>query len=98
MRPLPDLALRPTAPRHPDASVAGDVAGDGADLDFESAFAALESAVQQLENGELSLDAAVAAYERGLALARRCATLLEAVELKIRQVDGDGLDAGPLTL
>lgn len=98
MRPLPDPALSPTAPRHPDASAAGDVAGDGADLDFEAAFAALESAVQQLENGELSLDAAVAAYERGLALARRCATLLEAVELKIRQVDGDGLDAGPLAL
>jgi len=96
MRPLPDATLRPIAVRHPDAASAA--ADDTADLGFEAAFAALEAAVQQLESGDLPLDGAVAAYERGLALARRCAALLEAVELKIRQVDGAGQDAGPLAL
>ena len=84
-----------TSTRHPDAAAAGEVPDD---LGFEAAFAALEVAVQQLESGDLTLDDAVAAYERGLALARRCAALLEHVELQIRQVDGAGQDAGPLAL
>lgn len=87
------------APRHPDAAAGPPL--PTADLDgvgFEDAFAALEAAVQQLESGDLSLDGAVAAYERGLALAKRCALLLEQVELKVRQVDGSGGDAGALAL
>lgn len=88
----------PPVRRHPDASGGAPIGDDAAALGFEAAFAALEAAVQQLENGELPLEGAVAAYEQGLALAKRCAELLEQVELKIRQVDGDGADAGVLAL
>lgn len=86
----------PPVQRQPDAAGGTPTAADA--LSFEAAFAALEAAVQQLENGELPLEGAVAAYEQGLTLAKRCAELLEQVELKIRQVDGAGGDAGMLVL
>lgn len=84
--------------RHPDAAGAQPSTDDLAALGFEDAFARLETTVQQLENGDLPLEEAVAAYERGLALAQRCALLLEQVELKIRQVDASGNDVGAVTL
>lgn len=58
-------------------------------LDFETAFTALEENVSQLENEELALDEALALYERGQLLARHCADLLEAAELKMRQLSED---------
>jgi exodeoxyribonuclease VII small subunit len=73
-------------------------AADTADLGFEAAFRELEEAIAALEQGELSLDDSLAFYERGAALAERCATLLSAAELRIRQVDGEGRDAGKLEL
>ena len=94
---MDNLALS-TIARHPDAGGASPSAADVTSLGFEDAFAALEAAVQLLETGDLPLEGAVSAYEHGLRLARRCAELLEHVELKIRQVDGAGQDAGALTL
>lgn len=88
----------PSVRRNPDDLGGSAAFADVNALGFEAAFAALEAAVQQLENGELPLEGAVAAYEQGLVLAKRCAELLEQVELKIRQVDGVGEDAGALVL
>ena len=95
-----DRRFNPThVARHPDAAAAPESATeDVAALGFEDAFARLETTVQQLENGDLPLEQAVAAYERGLVLAQRCALLLEQVELKIRQVDASGNDVGAVTL
>ncbi len=53
-------------------------------MDFETAFNALQENVDQLENEELPLEKAIALYERGQALAKRCAALLEEAELKVR--------------
>ena len=53
-------------------------------MDFETAFNALQENVAQLENEDLPLEKALALFERGQALAKRCATLLEEAELKIR--------------
>ncbi|MDY6874132.1 MAG: exodeoxyribonuclease VII small subunit [Chloroflexota bacterium] len=61
-------------------------------LDFETAFTALEENVSQLENEELALEKALALYERGQLLARRCADLLESAELKMRQLSEDPED------
>lgn len=55
-------------------------------LSFEEAFQELERVVQQLEEGELPLEQAIALYERGMALARRCSQALDAAELQIEQV------------
>ena len=42
-----------------------------------------------LETEERSLDEAIAQYERGQALAKHCATLLDKAELKVGQFSGD---------
>lgn len=52
--------------------------------DFERSLEELELLVQKLEGGELSLDASLQAYERGIALYRRCHGALEQAELRVR--------------
>lgn len=52
--------------------------------DFERALDELEALVQTLEGGDLSLEASLAAYERGVALYRQCQGALEQAELRIR--------------
>jgi len=52
--------------------------------DFEKSLDELEQLVQRMEQGELSLDDSLKAYERGVALYRRCQTALEQAELKVR--------------
>ncbi len=56
------------------------------ELSFEEAFAELESIVQQLEEGNTSLDEALALYERGMALAAYCQTVLDEAEVRIKQL------------
>ncbi|GAB4541735.1 MAG: exodeoxyribonuclease VII small subunit [Anaerolineae bacterium] len=55
-------------------------------LSFEEAFAELEEVVQQLEAGDLTLDQAVALFERGMALAAQCNARLDAAELRVQQL------------
>lgn len=63
-------------------------------LDFESAFERLQEAVGQLERGGLPLDASIATFERGMALAGRCAEILSAAELRVTRIlESDQLDA-----
>lgn len=52
--------------------------------DFERALDELEALVQTLEAGDLSLEASLGAYERGVALYRQCQSALERAELRIR--------------
>ncbi|GIX35696.1 MAG: exodeoxyribonuclease 7 small subunit [Lysobacteraceae bacterium] len=59
--------------------------------DFENALEELERIVQRLEGGELSLDASLEAYERGIRLYRQCHAQLERAELRVRQLS-DPLD------
>ena len=53
-------------------------------MDFETAFNALQKNVAQLENEDLPLEKALALFERGQSLAKRCAVLLEEAEMKVR--------------
>ncbi|MGD8623805.1 MAG: exodeoxyribonuclease VII small subunit [Anaerolineae bacterium] len=55
-------------------------------LSFEDAFQELEAAVRRLEEGELTLEEAIALYERGMGLARRCGEALDAAELQMEQL------------
>lgn len=59
---------------------------------FEAALAALEQVVARLESGALGLDEALAAFERGVRLARGCESRLDEaerkVELLLRAPDG----------
>jgi len=57
-----------------------------ADLTFEQAFKELEETVAQLEDGDLSIEASLALFERGQQLSAYCSRLLEQAELKVTQL------------
>jgi exodeoxyribonuclease VII small subunit len=57
---------------------------------FEEALRELETIVRKLEGGELSLDESLALFERGQALAARCGALLDAANLKVKQLTPQG--------
>jgi exodeoxyribonuclease VII small subunit len=61
------------------------------ELTYEEALAELEEIVSALEGEQNQLEAAIQLFERGQALASRCSVLLEAAELKVRQVSGDAI-------
>jgi len=55
-------------------------------LAFEGALDELEALVERLETGELALEQALATFERGVALSRRCAELLDCAEQRIDEL------------
>jgi exodeoxyribonuclease VII small subunit len=59
------------------------------ELTYEQALAELEEIVEALEGEQSQLDDAIKLFERGQALATRCGILLEAAELKVKQVVGE---------
>lgn len=60
------------------------------ELPFEKALARLEEIVQRLEEGDLPLQEALALYEQGVALSRRCQDILDEAELRVSQlVEGE---------
>ena len=61
------------------------------DMTYEQAFNELESIVNDLETDERPLEEALALFERGQALARHCAQMLEDAELKVQELTGEDL-------
>ncbi len=61
-----------------------------AELNYEQAFAELQEMVAALEAGQHTLDDALALFERGQALAARCAELLDTADLKVHQLSAEG--------
>jgi exodeoxyribonuclease VII small subunit len=61
------------------------------DMTYEQAFNELEAIVNDLEADEHPLADALALFERGQALARRCAQMLEDAELKVQELSGEDL-------
>jgi exodeoxyribonuclease VII small subunit len=59
-------------------------------LSFEQAFEELGITVQRLEAGDLALEEAIALYERGMRLARRCSDALDAAELQVEELSVAG--------
>ena len=55
-------------------------------LSFENALKELETIVEKLERGEVSLDDAVAAYERGAMLKKLCQDRLDEARLKVDKI------------
>jgi exodeoxyribonuclease VII small subunit len=58
--------------------------GDG--RTFEDLRRELEEIIGTLERGEVGVDEAIALWQRGEALHRRCAALLDAVEGRIEEL------------
>ena len=64
---------------------------------FEDALTELESLVDTLEHGELTLEQSLAAFERGVKLTRTCQKALDVAEQKVRILSGKSPDAEPVT-
>lgn len=54
-----------------------------AKADFETALAELESLVERMEQGDLSLEETLRQFERGIRLTRACQTALKTAEQKV---------------
>ena len=55
-----------------------------ASLDFEQSLTDLQNLVERLENGELSLEDSLTAFEQGVRLTRDCQTALAQAEQKVQ--------------
>lgn len=71
---------------------------DGVELDpevaalpFEEALHSLESIIEQIEQGEIGLEASIAAYKRGDQLIRRCKAVLDEAEQRVKTMRIDEL-------
>ncbi len=66
------------------------------ELSFEEAMKELETVVDQLERGDVPLDASITLYERGAALKKRCESELKRAEEKVAAItlDADGKPTG----
>ena len=65
-------------------------ADDSNEPTFEEALQRLETIVDRLEEGELELDTALADFEEGVKLTRRCASQLEAAERRVEVLVREG--------
>jgi exodeoxyribonuclease VII small subunit len=68
------VAKEPTVPK------------DIASLSFEDALKELEAIVKQLEQGQVKLDDAINAYERGALLKRHCEQKLAEAKMKVEKI------------
>jgi len=70
-------------------------------VDFEQSLSQLEAIVHSLESGQLSLEEALKAFEKGVTLTRECQHLLKDAEQKVEILtrdSNDQLQSTPLTV
>ncbi len=111
MEPKPNPSAEPTARAggngtghgnltEPLSDPAADLAEGGApaaDLSFEDAIRRLGHIVEQLERGDLPLEASLRLFEEGVGLARVSQRRLDRAERRIEELLGTGPDGEPVT-
>lgn len=55
-------------------------------VDFESSLDQLETLVEDMENGDLTLEESLRAFEEGIKLTRECQTALTQAEQKVQML------------
>ena len=65
-------------------------------LSFEDAQAELDSVVATLEAGDVDLDRSLVLYERGVALARHCQSLLDSATLRVERLRVPGNESAQI--
>lgn len=58
-------------------------------VNFEQSLVELEALVEQMEEGELSLEDSLKAFEKGIKLTRSCQQALKEAEQKVQLLLGD---------
>jgi exodeoxyribonuclease VII small subunit len=61
-------------------------------VSFEKAMARLEKIVESIEQGKIGLEESIKQFEEGMALIKRCRSVLADAELKIQQLQAAGRD------
>ena len=69
-----------------------------AKFDFEAALEELEELVSSMEDGELSLEESLGAFEKGIKLTRECQTALKNAEQKVQVLLNENGDTEQLDL
>lgn len=64
---------------------------------FEEALAKLETIIHELEEGDVPLAEAIAHYEAGIGMLKRCHQLLETAERRIELLTGVDAEGNPIT-
>ena len=67
-------------------------------FDFEMALEELEALVSSMEDGELSLEESLQAFEKGIKLTRECQTALKNAEQKVQVLLNENGDTEELNL
>ena len=67
-------------------------------FDFEAALARLEELVSAMEDGELSLEDSLKAFEQGIKLTRECQKALQQAEQRVQKLINDNGDTEALLL
>lgn len=57
---------------------------------YEAAMTELERLIAQMENGQLPLEASLAAYQRGTVLIKYCQSMLEKIDQQVKVLEADG--------
>lgn len=55
-------------------------------IDFEQSLSALEALVNRMEQGDMTLDESLQAFEAGITLTRECQARLAAAELQVTKL------------
>ena len=55
-------------------------------IDFEQSLSALEALVNRMEQGDMTLEESLQAFETGIALTRECQARLAAAELQVTKL------------
>ena len=82
--PSDDASTSADASGNAIGNTVGNAASDA--LDFEAALGELEALVERMESGELTLDASLGAFERGIHLTRACQRALADAEQRVRML------------
>ena len=87
---MPKASPLPQQAELDEVAIVPDVVGDaGVRVPFEQALEELETIVQQMEDGTLTLERSLAAYRRGAELVKVCETALEHAKEQVRVLDGE---------
>lgn len=80
---------RASTSQEPGSVPALDAVAEQAEPSFEQALEELETIVERMEDGSLSLDQSLASYKRGAELVKTCETALERAREQVRVLDGE---------
>lgn len=83
--------MTPKRGHEPSGAAPGGGAAEGAP--FEAMMEKLEALVTRLEQGNLSLEESIHAFEEGIALVRKCTAVLNEAEQRVQRLTRDASGA-----